>query len=451
MSAERIAQYAGMAVQGNKPRSRNNFFGLFDKGPEWAGAFEEHLDPYEERKYQTYLEEWEKAELLVENTREKAISNIRRMESAKSRGTKKVYYNLSLELAAWSSIQEWANMTDKDFLWWERAEILPEPQPPIVSTRELIKFNDVKKEDVPNPWHTAFMDQESDSEDQESEDSDSEEEFDGDGGKYLAPMEDYHYSPYQSENHITTLQRGEVLCGGMPQGKKRTGRLKGRARKKKHAPRSSGGIHGSVRIRKMGALLPESVIVDLPFVLEGTITSAGSAGAGQAYHLNDSYDVDLALASLATIGFQFYADAYENFRDIRSKINFDHWNQETFPILFFCLPSTENLSAAVAISDRVASNPLGVSHSLQAKGMYGCQRRLIRAHSTCSVVGSKAPLTADNFGGTTSGSLRVADHLYWNFYVKATGGNVLTATGGIGFRLTMTQTVHFYARKALTS
>lgn len=251
--------------------------------------------------------------------------------------------------------------------------------------------------------------------------------------------------PFQSECHKSLLLIGEVLVGGK-RGEK--GRPKG---KKRWDRKRDTGVHGTVRIRTMGALLPESVIVDLPFVLEGLITAAGASGAGLALHLNDSYDVDLALASAATIAFQFYADGYENFRDLRSKLNFDHWNQESFPGLFYLLPSTENLSAATAISDRVAANPLGVSHSLQAKGMYGCQRRLIRSHSTCTVVGSKAPLTADNFGGTTSGSLRVADHLYWNFYFKATGGNVLTATGGLGYRLTMTQTVMFYARKAITN
>lgn len=278
-----------------------------------------------------------------------------------------------------------------------------------------------------------------DSEDEQSSESDDE------------IVESYSHVPYHSENHITTLSLGEVCCGGMPQNRK--GRKKGKARtgKRRKAEASQKTAHQSVRIRGMGALVPESVIVDLPFVLEGLITAAGSAGAGLALHLNDSYDVDLALASASTIGFQFYSDAYENFRDLRSRINLDHWNQETFPALFYLLPSTENLSAATAISDRVAGNPFGVSHSLQAKGMYGCQRRLIRSHSVCSVVGSQAPKTADNFGGTTSGSLRVADHVYWNFYVKATGGNVLTATGGIGFRLTMTQTVMFYARKAITS
>lgn len=97
------------------------------------------------------------------------------------------------------------------------------------------------------------------------------------------------------------------------------------------------------------------------------------------------------------------------------------------------------------------TNQFTQTRLLSPEGTAGCKAVITARHKITDIVGSEAPLTADNFMFTLDGALRVADHTYVSICIDTRDpANLLTAAGVyVHFRLD--QDVLLYGRKEVTN
>lgn len=198
------------------------------------------------------------------------------------------------------------------------------------------------------------------------------------------------------------------------------------------------------------AIVPREIIVELKYERSFYLTAGGLQAAATSIHTNDSYDVEPALGGNPTIGLVTYGDFFVNFRNLGYDQDATVTNLQAFAGVFYNTHSTIDSSPTPTTVHRLATNANTVSFALAPTGSPGSQKRWRVKHSITSIVGSDAPLTADNFMGLIDGSLRVADHTYSTFcFDSTTSSNLLTT--GVLLKILLTQRVLLYARKEVVA
>lgn len=250
--------------------------------------------------------------------------------------------------------------------------------------------------------------------------------------------------PFRSEMHPFSLKEGELLLGGMPQRKKRP---KGRTRRSQpRAPPDASGIHSRVRVHT--SIVPSEFRTRIVFTTTGLTTNAGSRNAGQRYHTNAPYDVDPILGSSASPGFAEIAALYHFVRAIGVKVTLQLLCNEVFPVNVYAIHSNNDLGTGGTVALQQAGNPLCQTIMLAPSG-HGGMRTLHSKHTICQVVGSKAPLTDDNYRSLTNSV--PADLTWFGFYIDAGPVNTLTVNKGVNFTIRIEMDLLFYGRNILTA
>jgi hypothetical protein len=279
------------------------------------------------------------------------------------------------------------------------------------------------------------------SQESDSEEEDSDEGSESDGDKYLAPMEDYHCSPYQSENHITTLRIGEVCLGGMPTGKRKKGKARKQTKPKGHVAKLTGAP-----FMTRDRIIPNETRTILKWPYTFALTNAGFSYAGWSMHANDPYDVLTSVSTPPTIGLLTWGDFYTNFRVLRGKGTIEVINTQTYPLMFYVMQSTHDQTVTTGPSAmyKLEANAYTQHAMLGPTGSTSSKHVFKFNHRVTAVVGSEAPLTADNFMGLIDGSLRVADHTYLNLCIDTQSANLLTT--GVYVHISYDHDVLLYGR-----
>lgn len=218
------------------------------------------------------------------------------------------------------------------------------------------------------------------------------------------------------------------------------------ARQGKQKPKKKqSGFKGenNVRVVKVGHVVPEEVDTQLTWVYQGDL-SGPAPQVSTYFHTNDVYDVDPAIGGTSAVGFNEWSSFYSNFRVTGYIINLEITNLQDFPVSLFLIDSTiANPSPGLAQS--LSGGPNGRSYILGPKGSTQATRRVRYSKRIADVVGSKAPLTADNFMGTTDGTLRVVDHTYINLGINSMTGANLSL--GVAYLWRISHFTKFYGRK----
>ncbi len=217
--------------------------------------------------------------------------------------------------------------------------------------------------------------------------------------------------------------------------------------KKHNKNRQPSGFQGerNVRIRSVGHVVPEEVITELTWINQGDFSGA-SPQITTAYHGNDIYDIDPAVGGVFPIGYTQWEGFYDNFRVLGYKVNLTVTNLQDFPVSCFMIDSTLQNTSAGSMQ-QFSGGPNGRSYVLGPKGSTQATKRIRYSKRITDIVGSRAPLTADNFMGTTGGSLRVADHTWINIGFNSMTGVNLTL--GVAWLWRVTFITKFYARKII--
>ena len=194
-----------------------------------------------------------------------------------------------------------------------------------------------------------------------------------------------------------------------------------------------------------GELIPLRIRTNLRYVELKTLNAPAATSAADAFSHNDPYDPRVALGGGQPTGWGTLEAQYTYFRTLAATMRIEVVNQESFPVSFNWLASTFDASGSPGDLITSSQGPFGGSKLLSQAGTTGAQFTAISRHSTAKITGSEAPYTADNFMGTTDGSLRVADKTYFTFGITSPSASTLVY--GITYKIVLTYHVEFYGRK----
>lgn len=200
---------------------------------------------------------------------------------------------------------------------------------------------------------------------------------------------------------------------------------------------------------KDGHVVAPETITSLDYMEVDSLSNPASVNYAYAWHTNDAYDIYPGTGGASLIGYNLWSDFYTNFRVISYIVDLELSNQEAFPVMFYCVNSTQDASGAPANMINASAGPLSFSRMLAPVGTTGSYHKFRISHTISKVVGSTAVFTADNFMGTTDGNLRVADKTYITLGVGSTTASTLV--NGVTYKLRMRMKIKFYARKALST
>lgn len=199
-------------------------------------------------------------------------------------------------------------------------------------------------------------------------------------------------------------------------------------------------------------ITPNATRTRLAFIRTFVLSTPGAQYAAKSFHTDDAYDVDPALGSGPSYGLLNYSDFFTNGRNLSYRAHYDVINRMTFPVMVYITHLTHDAAASVGPSriHELETNQYTQVRLLSPEGTAGCKATITARHRITDIVGSEAPLTADNFMYTLDGALRVADHTYTTICIDSRDpANLLTAAGVfVHFRLD--QDVIVYGRKEIT-
>jgi hypothetical protein len=196
----------------------------------------------------------------------------------------------------------------------------------------------------------------------------------------------------------------------------------------------------------MKDIVPEKVVTKLKYIVNRSLTNVGINTASIQLRANGMYDIDPAIASTATPGFNEWGNFFRRNRvlKVHSKITF--CNREVFPVI--CNLGMEPVSfgaGAKTIAYYAGSN--------QITDMLGANSNVVvklqMTKDAEQVVGDATVWTDINYTGTTGANPSSL------FYVSASVdasylGAVFTALG-VGIRWETEFEVEFFERSSLTN
>jgi hypothetical protein len=200
-------------------------------------------------------------------------------------------------------------------------------------------------------------------------------------------------------------------------------------------------------------ITPANIRTCLAFVRTFVLSSPGFQAAAKSFHTDDAYDVDPALGSLPTLGLVTYSDFLTNGRNLAYNSVFEIINRMTFPIMVYITHLTHDAAAGIGPSliNKLETNQFTQTRLLAPAGTTGCKTTIRARHRITDIVGSEAPLTADNFMFTLDGALRVADHTYVTICIDTMDPTNLLTAAGVYVHFRLEQDILLYGRKEVTN
>lgn len=191
----------------------------------------------------------------------------------------------------------------------------------------------------------------------------------------------------------------------------------------------------------------------MAFIRTFVLSSPGFQAAAKSFHTDDAYDVDPAAFSDPTYGLITYSDLLTNGRNLAYNAVYDIINRMTFPVMIYITHLTHDAAAGIgpALIHKLETNQFTQTRLLSPAGTAGCKATIRARHTITQIVGSEAPLTADNFMFTLDGALRVADHTYTTICVDTRDASNLLTASGVFVHFRLEQDVLLYGRKEVTN
>lgn len=195
----------------------------------------------------------------------------------------------------------------------------------------------------------------------------------------------------------------------------------------------------------MTRIAPDELDIKLMYRNAASLSSGASPLTYKAYHSNAAYDVDPAVASTETYGFDEYAALYSYYRVIGYSYEVSFVNLDTSQsVLVYVLNTNTNPSLAGTSFYLYSTNPHCQSKLLSniSPNMHTFRGKFTIAQ----IVGSPAPETADTFRATTSGlTTSLPSDLTWlTLAAEVIGSSTPTIT--VTYDLKLLMHVRFYAR-----
>lgn len=187
-------------------------------------------------------------------------------------------------------------------------------------------------------------------------------------------------------------------------------------------------------------IAPDELDVKLMFRKTDRINNGLGGSVSKSFHTNSAYDVDPALGSTETLGFDEYAQLYSYYRVIGYSYECTVINPTDYPILFSALNTNTDASLTGTHYGLYATNPHCKSKMVSTIGSVN-NFTFRGRHTIAQVVGTQASETADSFRSLTSAS--PSDLTWFTIAGESIGGADITFV--YDFKLIMH--VRFYGRE----
>lgn len=186
-------------------------------------------------------------------------------------------------------------------------------------------------------------------------------------------------------------------------------------------------------------IAPDELDVKLMYRTAAGLSNGASGFVAKAFHSNAAFDVDPALGSTETYGFDEYAALYTYYRVIGYSYQVTVVNTHSTPILAYLLNTNVDPSAVGTAFYLYSTNPHCQSKLLSnvSPNMHTFRGR----HTIAQITGTTAVETADTFRALVTA---IPSDLTWiTLGVESIGGASVTAT----YDLKLIMHVRFYSRE----
>jgi len=225
------------------------------------------------------------------------------------------------------------------------------------------------------------------------------------------------------------------LRGGRRNQRKRGG---GRKANRRNGPWKSLGGHNGARVP--GVATADETDVNLKYVYSSYMTNGVGGSVGKEWTPNAAYDVDPALGSTATNGFDAYALMYSYYRVIGYRYKIEVVNRESDAVTVYCYNT--NVSVIGSSLDVYAGNPYCAVAQLGPAGG-GKNAHVFRGSIRCAkLLGSMEAETDATMRSLTTGV--PSDLLFLSLFAQANAA--ATLANGVAYIVTITMHTRFYGR-----
>lgn len=225
----------------------------------------------------------------------------------------------------------------------------------------------------------------------------------------------------------------------MPRRKEtKRGKRKGGRRRGKWSPQE-----GTSSVLSGPRVMPDETDVRLQFRAMDTLLNAGSGVQYKEWQANGAYDVDPALGSTETFGFDEWASLYSYYRVIGYDYVITVSNLEAFSVNTYVINSNVAPSGTGGSFLNMSSLPYNQGKLLAPKGSPGCSHTFRGKIRISKLLGSMAVETEDNFRALTTSV--PADIIWCTAIAEANGAFLLG--NGVVYDLKLTMHIRFYGRE----
>lgn len=250
--------------------------------------------------------------------------------------------------------------------------------------------------------------------------------------------------PYSSENHITTLCRGEILCGGGRRGRKHVV-PEHRRKPRKREPMFSKHTF----LVSPNNIVPEEVMVRLKWPSSFVLTSVGAQNVSKRWCPNAAYDLDPILASTAMPGFAEWAAFYSFYRVVAYSYVLEVVNAQPFPLTAYVINSNNDPGTGGTNFEAYSTANFGVRAVLPPVGTAGAKHVFKKRIRIAKIIGSEAAETDDNYRGLVTGI--PADLIWLAIGLRTNSATNLLTAAGVYCQLALQCEIKFYGRIDLTN
>jgi len=187
-------------------------------------------------------------------------------------------------------------------------------------------------------------------------------------------------------------------------------------------------------------IAPDELDVKLMFVKTDKLVNGLGGTVAKSFHTNAAYDVDPAVGSTETLGFDEYAQLYSYYRVIGYSYRCTVINPTEYPIKFTLLNTNLDATLVGTNFNLYATNPHCKSKLVSTLGSVN-NFTFRGRHTIAQIVGSPAPEVADSFRSLVS---NIPSDLTW---LTIAGESVGGADINFVYDFQLIMHVRFYGRE----
>jgi len=234
-------------------------------------------------------------------------------------------------------------------------------------------------------------------------------------------------------------------------------RNKGRTQKKQwerrgKRPKKRSELRGKHAQLNFREFIPQSLAVRLPYQSKFLLTNSSLTVASKALRTNSVYDVDPALGSVDTQGYNRFAEDYNYYRVIRYRYKLEVYNQNNFPVTFVVISSINNLTGSTGIGTTdlttIQQNPSAQSRLIPAGVNSSAFHIFQKTMTPEQVEGTIMARTDDHYQSLTGSS---PSNLTWINFSATSLDDVSPLINNVGVKVTIWMDTYFSGRNTSTS